>query len=72
MTRQMHLMIIMIVKILQKTIDECLKNDKYIDIDHTNRPIPAGLISADETLVYSRILLSAGLLIVLFGLHQLI
>ena len=44
-------------------------NDRESDKEnHPNRPIPAGLISADETLVYSRILLSAGLLIVLFGL----
>ena len=44
-------------------------NDRESDKkNHPNRPIPAGLISADETLVYSRILLSAGLLIVLFGL----
>ena len=44
-------------------------NDRESDKEnHPNRPIPAGLISADETLVYSRILLSAGLLLVLFGL----
>ena len=44
-------------------------NDRESDKEnHPNRPIPAGLINADETLVYSRILLSAGLLIVLFGL----
>ena len=44
-------------------------NDHESDKEnHPNRPIPAGLISADETLVYSRILLSAGLLVVLFGL----
>ena len=44
-------------------------NDRESDKEnHPNRPIPAGLISADETLVYSRILLSTGLLIVLFGL----
>ena len=44
-------------------------NDRESDKEnHPNRPIPAGLISADETLVYSRILLSAGLLVVLFGL----
>jgi geranylgeranylglycerol-phosphate geranylgeranyltransferase len=44
-------------------------NDRESDKEnHPNRPIPSGLISADETLVYSRILLSAGLLIVLFGL----
>ena len=44
-------------------------NDRESDKEnHPNRPIPAGLISADETLVYSRILLSAGLIIVLFGL----
>tara|TARA_A100001234_G_scaffold101518_1_gene89385 strand:- start:1656 stop:2486 length:831 start_codon:yes stop_codon:yes gene_type:complete len=44
-------------------------NDRESDKEnHPNRPIPAGLISADETLVYSRVLLSAGLLIVLFGL----
>ena len=44
-------------------------NDRESDKEnHPNRPIPAGLISAYETLVYSRILLSAGLLIVLFGL----
>ena len=44
-------------------------NDRESDKEnHPNRPIPAGLINADETLVYSRVLLSAGLLIVLFGL----
>ena len=44
-------------------------NDRESDKEnHPNRPIPAGLISADEALIYSRILLSAGLLIVLFGL----
>ena len=44
-------------------------NDRESDKEnHPNRPIPAGLISADETLVYSRILLSTGLLVVLFGL----
>ena len=44
-------------------------NDRESDKEnHPNRPIPAGLINADETLVYSRILLSAGLLVVLFGL----
>ena len=44
-------------------------NDRESDKEnHPNRPIPAGLISADEALVYSRILLSAGLLLVLFGL----
>ena len=44
-------------------------NDRESDKEnHPNRPIPAGLISADKTLVYSRILLSAGLLVVLFGL----
>ena len=46
-------------------------NDRESDKEnHPNRPSPAGLISADETLVYSRILLSAGLLIVLFGLDN--
>ena len=44
-------------------------NDRESDREnHPNRPIPAGLINADEALVYSRILLSVGLLIVLFGL----
>ena len=44
-------------------------NDRESDKEnHPNRPIPVGLISADETLVYSRILLLAGLLVVLFGL----
>ena len=44
-------------------------NDRESDKEnHPNRPIPAGLINADEALVYSRILLSVGLLIVLFGL----
>ena len=44
-------------------------NDRESDKEnHPNRPIPAGLISADEALIYSRILLSTGLLIVLFGL----
>ena len=44
-------------------------NDRESDKEnHPNRPIPAGLISADEALVYSRILLSAGLLILLFGI----
>ena len=44
-------------------------NDRESDKEnHPNRPIPAGLINADEALVYSRILLSIGLLIVLFGL----
>ena len=44
-------------------------NDRESDKEnHPNRPIPAGLINADEALVCSRILLSVGLLIVLFGL----
>ena len=44
-------------------------NDRESDKEnHPNRPSPAGLINADEALVYSRILLSVGLLIVLFGL----
>ena len=44
-------------------------NDRESDKEnHPNRPIPAGLINADEALVYSRILLSVGLLIALFGL----
>ena len=44
-------------------------NDRESDKEnHPNRPIPAGLINADEALVYSRILLLVGLLIVLFGL----
>ena len=33
-----------------------------------NRPIPAGLINAEDALTYSRILLAGGLMIVLFGL----
>mgnify|MGYP005743581155 CR=1 FL=1 len=37
-------------------------NDRESDKEnHPNRPIPAGLINADEALVYSRILLSVGL-----------
>ena len=41
------------------------KSDKK---NHPNRPIPAGLINAEDALVYSRLLLAGGLMIVLFGL----
>ena len=44
-------------------------NDRESDKEnHPNRPIPAGLISAEDTLIFSRILLAGGLLVVLFGL----
>lgn len=44
-------------------------NDRESDKkNHPNRPIPAGLISAESTLLYSQFLLGGGLLIVLFGL----
>lgn len=44
-------------------------NDRESDKkNHANRPIPAGLISADNTLLYSQFLLGGGLLVVLFGL----
>ena len=44
-------------------------NDRESDKEnHPNRPIPAGLISAEDTLLYSQILLAGGLLVVLFGL----
>ena len=44
-------------------------NDRESDKEnHPNRPIPAGLISADNTLLYSQFLLGGGLLVVLFGL----
>ena len=44
-------------------------NDRESDKkNHPNRPIPAGLISADNTLLYSQFLLGGGLLVVLFGL----
>ena len=44
-------------------------NDRESDKkNHPNRPIPAGLIDAEDALTYSRILLAGGLMIVLFGL----
>ena len=44
-------------------------NDRESDKEnHPNRPIPAGLINAEDALVYSRLLLAGGLMIVLFGL----
>ena len=44
-------------------------NDRESDKEnHPNRPIPAGLINAEDALTYSRILLTGGLIIVLFGL----
>ena len=44
-------------------------NDRESDKkNHPNRPIPAGLISAENTLLYSQALLAGGLLVVLFGL----
>ena len=46
-------------------------NDRESDKEnHPNRPIPAGLIDADEVLGYSRFLLAGGLLIVLLGLDS--
>ena len=44
-------------------------NDRESDKkNHPNRPIPAGLISAENTLLYSQFLLGGGLLVALFGL----
>lgn len=44
-------------------------NDRESDKEnHPNRPIPAGLIGAEDTLTYSRILLAGGLMVVFFGL----
>lgn len=44
-------------------------NDRETDIEnHPNRPIPAGLISAEDTLSFARLLLASGLLLLLFGL----
>ena len=44
-------------------------NDQESDKEnHPNRPIPAGLISAENSLLYSQFLLGGGLLVVLFGL----
>ena len=44
-------------------------NDRESDKEnHPNRPIPAGLINAEDALTYSRILLAGGVMIVLFGL----
>ena len=44
-------------------------NDRESDKkNHPKRPIPAGLINAEDALVYSRLLLAGGLMIVLFGL----
>ena len=44
-------------------------NDRESDKEnHPNRPIPAGLINAEDVLTYSRILLAGGLLLVFFGL----
>ena len=46
-------------------------NDRESDKEnHPNRPIPAGLIDADEALGYSRFLLAGGLLIVHLGLDS--
>ena len=46
-------------------------NDRESDKEnHPNRPIPAGLIDAEEALGYSRFLLAGGLLIVLLGLDS--
>jgi len=46
-------------------------NDRESDKEnHPNRPIPAGLIDADEVLGYSHFLLAGGLLIVLLGLDS--
>tara|TARA_B110000014_G_C20103906_1_gene580079 strand:+ start:857 stop:1687 length:831 start_codon:yes stop_codon:yes gene_type:complete len=44
-------------------------NDRESDKEnHPERPIPAGLVSAEDTLTFSRILLAGGLLLLLFGL----
>ena len=44
-------------------------NDRESDKEnHPNRPIPAGLISAKDTLSFARFLLASGLLLLLFGL----
>ena len=44
-------------------------NDRESDKEnHPNRPIPAGLINAEDALTYSRLLLAGGLMIALFGL----
>jgi geranylgeranylglycerol-phosphate geranylgeranyltransferase len=44
-------------------------NDRESDKEnHPDRPIPAGLIDAEDALTYSRLLLAGGLMIVLFGL----
>ena len=44
-------------------------NDRESDKEnHPERPIPAGLVSAEDTLIFSRMLLAGGLLLVLFGL----
>ena len=44
-------------------------NDRESDKEnHPNRPIPAGLISAEDTLSFARLLLASGLLLLLFGL----
>ena len=44
-------------------------NDRESDKEnHPNRPIPAGLIDAEDALTYSRLLLAGGLMIALFGL----
>jgi len=44
-------------------------NDRESDKEnHPNRPIPAGLISAEDTLSFARFLLASGLLLLLFGL----
>ncbi len=46
-------------------------NDRESDKEnHPNRPIPAGLIDADEALGYSRFLLAGGLMIVHLGLDN--
>lgn len=44
-------------------------NDRESDTEnHPNRPIPAGLISAEDTLSFAKLLLASGLLLLLFGL----
>jgi len=44
-------------------------NDRESDKEnHPNRPIPTGLISAEDTLSFARFLLASGLLLLLFGL----
>jgi len=44
-------------------------NDRESDKEnHPERPIPAGLVNAEDALIFSRILLAGGLLLLLFGL----